>query len=122
MSFILYLLAGFFSGMLGGMGMGGGTVLIPVLTVILGVEQHIAQATNLIAFLPMAAFSLKAHKERGLLKTDGVWSVIVPAVLTSVAGGLIAALLPAVILKKLFGVFLILLAVKGLFSIKLTAK
>ncbi len=122
MSFILYLLAGFFSGMLGGMGMGGGTILIPVLTVILGVEQHIAQATNLIAFLPMAAFSLKAHKERGLLKTDGVWSVIVPAVLTSVAGGLIAALLPAVILKKLFGVFLILLAVKGLFSIKLTAK
>ncbi len=108
--------------MLGGMGMGGGTILIPTLTVILGVEQHIAQATNLIAFLPMAAFSLKAHKERGLLKTDGIWSVIIPAVLTSVAGGLIAALLPAVVLKKLFGVFLILLAVKGLFSVKLKAK
>ena len=122
MSFILYLLVGFFSGMLGGMGMGGGTILIPALTVILGVEQHIAQATNLIAFLPMAAFSLKAHKERGLLKTDGIWSVIIPAVLTSVAGGLIAALLPAVVLKKLFGVFLILLAVKGLFSVKLKAK
>lgn len=122
MSFILYLLVGFFSGMLGGMGMGGGTILIPTLTVILGVEQHIAQATNLIAFLPMAAFSLKAHKERGLLKTDGIWSVIIPAVLTSVAGGLIAALLPAVVLKKLFGVFLILLAVKGLFSVKLKAK
>ena len=122
MSFYLYLVAGFLSGMLGGMGMGGGTILIPALTVILGVEQHIAQATNLIAFLPMAAFSLSAHKERGLLKTDGVWSVVIPAVLTSVAGGLIAALLPAVILRKLFGVFLILLAVKGLFSVKLKAK
>ena len=122
MSFILYLITGFLSGMLGGMGMGGGTILIPALTVILGVEQHIAQATNLIAFLPMAAFSLKAHKERGLLKTDGVWSVIIPAVLTSVAGGLIAALLPAVILRKLFGAFFIALAIKGLFSVKLKAK
>lgn len=120
MSFLLYLLAGFLSGMLGGMGMGGGTILIPALTVILGVEQHIAQATNLIAFLPMAAFSLKMHKERGLLKTEGVWSVIIPAVLTSVAGGLIAALLPAVILRKLFGAFLIALAIKGLTSVKLS--
>ena len=59
---------------------------------ILGVGQHVAQATNLIAFLPMAAFSLNAHKESGLLKTDGAWSVIIPAVLTSVLGGLVAVL------------------------------
>ena len=122
MSFILYLLAGFFSGMLGGMGMGGGTVLIPALTILLGVEQHIAQATNLVAFLPMAVFSLKVHKERGLLKTDGVLGVVIPAVITSVLSGLLAALLPAEVLKKLFGAFLILLAVKGLLSVRLTAK
>lgn len=108
--------------MLGGMGMGGGTILIPALTVILGVGQHVAQATNLIAFLPMAAFSLNAHKESGLLKTDGAWSVIIPAVLTSVLGGLVAVLLPAVVLRKLFGAFLIILAVKGLFAVKVTAK
>lgn len=120
MSFYLYLAAGFFSGMLGGMGMGGGTILIPALTVILGVEQHVAQATNLIAFLPMAAFSLSAHSKSGLLKTDGVWSVVIPAVLTSVLGGLIAVLLPAEILRKLFGAFLIILAVKGLFTVKLS--
>lgn len=122
MSFFLYLAAGFFSGMLGGMGMGGGTILIPALTVILGVGQHVAQATNLIAFLPMAAFSLNAHKESGLLKTDGAWSVIIPAVITSVLGGLVAVLLPAVVLRKLFGAFLIILAVKGLFAVKVTAK
>lgn len=122
MSFILYLLAGFFAGLLGGMGMGGGTVLIPALTILLGVEQHIAQATNLVAFLPMAVFSLKVHKERGLLKTDGVFGVVIPAVITSVLSGLLAALLPAEVLKKLFGAFLILLAVKGLLSVRLTAK
>ncbi len=122
MSFILYLLAGFFSGMLGGMGMGGGTVLIPALTILFGVEQHIAQATNLIAFLPMAAFSLKVHKDKGNLKTQGVWWIVIPAVLTSVAGGLAAALLPADILRKLFGAFLVFLAIKGSLSLKLPAK
>lgn len=122
MSFLLYLLAGFLSGVLGGMGMGGGTVLIPALTVVLNVEQHVAQSTNLIAFLPMSAFSLKVHKERGLLKTDGVWWIVIPALITSVIFGLLAAVLPAQILRKMFGVFLILLAVKGIFSVKLTAK
>ena len=99
-----------------------GTVLIPALTIFLGVEQHVAQATNLIAFLPMAAFSLKVHKERGLLKTDGVWWVVVPALLLSVASGTLASVLPAEVLKKLFGAFLIILAVKGLFSVKLSKK
>lgn len=122
MSFILYLVAGFVSGMLGGMGMGGGTVLIPVLTLFFGVEQHVAQATNLIAFLPMAAFSLNVHKKKGLLKTDGVWWIVVPALLTSVAGGFIAGILPAGILRKLFGAFLVFLAVKGAFAIKITPK
>lgn len=112
MSFILFLVAGFFSGVLGGMGMGGGTVLIPALTVIFGVEQHIAQATNLIAFLPMAAFTLKVHKENGLLKTEGLGWIVVPALLTSVAAGFVAALLPSVVLKKLFGAFLVGLSVK----------
>ena len=119
MSFILYLLVGFLSGMLGGMGMGGGTILIPALTIILGVEQHVAQATHLIAFLPMALFSLKSHKDSGLLKTDGIWSVIIPAVITSAAGGFIAVFLPAQVLKKLFGAFLVFLAVKGVFTLKL---
>ena len=122
MSFIFYLLAGFVSGLLGGMGMGGGTVLIPVLTLFFGVEQHIAQATNLIAFLPMAAFSLNVHKKKGLLKTDGVWWIVVAALLTSVAGGFVAAVLSAGILRKLFGAFLVFLAVKGIFAIKVTPK
>lgn len=119
MSFIIYLIIGFFSGLLGGMGMGGGTVLIPALTIIMGVEQHVAQATSLIAFLPTAALSLSIHKKNGLISYGGVWYLIIPAVITSVLGGLIAARLSAVVLKKLFGVFLIALGVKGLFSLKL---
>lgn len=114
MAFLLYLTVGFFSGLLGGMGMGGGTVLIPALTIFLGVEQHVAQATNLIAFLPMAAFTLNVHKKSGLLKTEGLLWIIVPAVVTAVIGGLVASALPAAALRKLFGAFLIGLAVRQL--------
>ena len=120
MSFIIFLAVGFVSGLLGGMGMGGGTILIPVLTIFTGVEQHVAQATNLIAFLPMAAISLSVHKDSGFVKGGNIIWLIVPAVITSVLGGFAAAFLPGDILKKLFGVFLIVLGVKGLFTLKLS--
>lgn len=97
--------------------MGGGTILIPVLTIFLGVEQHVAQATNLLAFLPMAAISLKIHAKEGLIKKEGALALIIPAVVLSVAGSLVAAYLPGDILRKLFGAFLVFLAVKEALSL-----
>ncbi|MDE6691419.1 MAG: sulfite exporter TauE/SafE family protein [Clostridia bacterium] len=117
MSFIVYMLTGFAAGVIGGMGMGGGTILIPALTILLGVNQHLAQATNVIAFLPMAALALPAHKKNGLLRTDDVWEIIIPALITTVLGGLLMAALPTEVLKKLFGFFLVALAVKQSFSL-----
>ena len=117
MSFIIYLLVGFAAGIIGGMGMGGGTILIPALTILLGVNQHIAQATNVIAFLPIAAIVLPRHKKNGLLRTDDVWEIVLPALITTVLGGLVMAALPVEVLKKLFGLFLIALAVKQVFPL-----
>ena len=105
MAFIIYLVAGVLAGLLGGMGMGGGTVLIPVLTIFLGVSQHVAQATNVIAFLPMAAFALAEHKKKGYLRTDGLWWVIVPALASAVVFSIAAAFLDASLLRRLFGAF-----------------
>lgn len=102
------------------MGMGGGTVLIPVLTIFTGVEQHVAQATNLIAFLPTAAISLSVHKKSGLIDGGEVGMIVIPAIVTSVLGSLAASYLPGDVLKKLFGIFLLVLAVKGLFTLKLS--
>ncbi|MDE7076244.1 MAG: sulfite exporter TauE/SafE family protein [Clostridia bacterium] len=117
MAFLIYLAVGLLAGILGGMGMGGGTILIPALTIFLGVNQHVAQATNVIAFLPMAALVLPAHKKNGLLRTDDVWEIVIPALITTVLAGFIMAALPTDVLKKLFGIFLVSLAVKQLFSL-----
>ena len=117
MAFLIYLAVGLLAGILGGMGMGGGTILIPALTIFLGVNQHVAQATNVLAFLPMAALVLPAHKKSGLLRTDDVWEIVIPALITTVLAGFVMAALPTQVLKKLFGIFLVSLAVKQLFSL-----
>ena len=118
MAFLIYVVVGFAAGLLGGMGMGGGTILIPALTILLGVGQHVAQATNVISFLPMAAFALVEHKKQGLLQTKGLSKVIIPAVIATVLTGFIMAALPAEMLKKLFGAFLIILAIKQSYALK----
>ena len=48
------ILTGFISGIVSGTGMGGGTILILILSLFMGVDQHIAQATNLVFFVPTA--------------------------------------------------------------------
>ena len=110
MSFYLYLILGFLGGIPAGMGMGGGTVTIPLLVLVGGVEQKIAQCANLFAFLPMSLFALKTHADNGLLKTKGIVWVILPALAFSFLGAFIATALPSDSLRKAFGAFLILLS------------
>ena len=111
MSFILLFVCGLLGGILGGMGMGGGTALIPLLTIVCGLEQSAAQAINLLAFVPTAGVALAVHAKNGLLQKDGLLFVIVPAVLLSALGAFAAACLPSRVLSKIFGVFLIVLSV-----------
>lgn len=115
MNFYLYLLLGFFGGIPAGMGMGGGTVTIPLLVLVGGVPQKIAQCANLFSFLPMSLPALRMHAENGLLKTEGIAWVIVPALLLSALGAWLAAALPSELLKKAFGAFLILLSLVGFY-------
>ena len=111
MSFYIYLILGFLGGVPAGMGMGGGTVTIPLLVLLGGVDQKIAQAANLFSFLPMSAGALKVHAQNGLLQTDGIGWIIFPALVLSALGGLLIGLLPSEILRKGFGAFLVFLAV-----------
>ena len=110
MSFYLLVLCGFAGGVLGGMGMGGGTALIPLLTIFLGLPQTVAQGINLISFLPMSLLALSVHFKNGLLKGGGLKWIIPSAMIFAGGGALLAVVLPAVILRKTFAVFLIILS------------
>ncbi len=110
MEFLYYALAGIAGGVLGGMGMGGGTVLIPLLSIFLGVAQHQAQALNLIAFLPMAVIALIIHFKNGLVEWKKAIFIIVPALLFAVLGCFAAQQAEGEILRRIFGGFLIALS------------
>ena len=116
MSFYLYLILGFIGGIPAGMGMGGGTVTIPLLVLVGGVEQKIAQCANLYAFLPMSMLALRTHAKNGLLETKGMLWVIAPALLLSAIGAFAAAALPSEILQKAFGAFLVGLSFFGFYG------
>ena len=113
MRFYLYLALGFLGGIPAGMGMGGGTVTIPLLLLVGGVEQKIAQCANLFSFLPMSVCALKTHAENGLLKTKGILWTVIPALILSALGATVAASLASEVLRKGFGVFLIGLSFFG---------
>ena len=118
MSFYLYLSLGFLGGIPAGMGMGGGTVTIPLLVLFGGVGQKIAQCANLFSFLPMSAVALRMHKKQGLLKTQGILHVVIPALLSSIGGAFFAISLSSALLKKAFGVFLIFLSISSFLQLK----
>ncbi len=102
--------------------MGGGTVTIPLLVLIGGVEQKIAQSANLFSFLPMSVGALKMHADNGLLQTQGVEWVILPALIFSALGTSLAVALPSALLKRAFGACLIGLSFVGFYRALHTKK
>lgn len=114
MTIIWFIVASVLSGIVAGMGMGGGTILIPVLTIFLAVEQHAAQGINLFAFLPTAVVSLLIHMKNKLVDFKKGIAIIISGVVFSIGGSMLAAKLNNHILQVLFGVFLLLI---GLFQI-----
>lgn len=108
---LLNLAIGLVAGVFGGLGMGGGTVLIPMLTIFLGFEQKLAQGINLLSFLVMALFSLIVHFKNGYVKTKNIWILIIFGVIFSAGGALLAGAVDASLLRRFFGGFLCLLAI-----------
>ena len=106
-----FAIAGFAFGIIGGMGMGGGVILIPVLTLFLGVSQKEAQGLNLLCFLPMAGFALGSHIKKKQVEFPIAIVLAITGVLGSVAGAYLASLMESELLRRIFGGFLILLGI-----------
>lgn len=103
---MLVWLIGLVSGIIGGMGIGGGSVLVPGLVFLLGTEQHVAQGVTLVTFLPMAAVALFIHYRAGNLKLRPAWPLIVGSVVSAFIGARLAAVISGPMLKKIFALFL----------------
>ena len=105
------MLAGIISGVFGGLGMGGGTLLIPILTIFLNFDQKLSQGINLLSFLVMALFSMFIHYKNGFIVTKHIAYIIISGMIFSVVGAFCMTILPSKVLKIVFGVFLCVLAI-----------
>ncbi|MBR7091400.1 MAG: sulfite exporter TauE/SafE family protein [Clostridia bacterium] len=105
------IIAGLFGGLVGGMGLGGGTLLIPILTMLLQMEQHLAQGINLLVFIPTAIVALIIHAKNKLLDFKVFFVVIIPAIISSVICAILVKGIEGDVLRVVFGCFLVALAV-----------
>lgn len=119
---LLLIIFGFLAGVIGGMGMGGGTLLVPLLS-FLDISQKNAQAINLISFLPMCCVALVFHAKNKLIKTDGLGWIVFPATVFATLGAVFAGKTDDKILRSCFAVFLMAVGVWQLIvAIKFVAK
>ena len=105
--FLLPLGLGLACGTVSAWGVGGGTLLLLVMTLLLGVDARTAQCVNLLFFLPTAASALWLHARGGYLHKPTVKAAVPAALVCAAAGAFLSTALPVELLRKPFGVYLL---------------
>lgn len=116
MAELLCIVGGLISGVAAGMGMGGGTVLIPILTLLVSIDQHAAQGINMISFLPAALAAIFIHRKEGRIDFKDCIPIIIAGIIGAVGGSMLAMVVSSEWLKRIFGIFLLGLAIIQLIS------
>lgn len=114
---MLAILIGFFSGIISGMGVGGGMILIPALTMFMGINQHTAQTINLVYFVPTAIVALIVHIKNKNVKFSAL-PMIITGIPCSLLGAYIAVGLSSSVLSKCFAVFILICGIRELMQVK----
>ncbi len=111
------VLIGLVSGIVSGTGMGGGTILIFLLTFFMGIDQHVAQATNLIFFIPASIVAIIVNIKNKNLDIKNGTIIAIFGILGAIIGANISLNMPVNILKRCFGIFLSIITINEIYSI-----
>src|SRR5664279_4126078 len=121
---VAVLVAGAVSGLLAGLfGIGGGTVLVPVLYqgleligVADAVRMQVSVGTSIAIIVPTAIQSFLAHRKRGAADTQLLKDWLVPLPIGVIAASIVAAYISGDALRAIFAVVALLVAVRLLFN------
>ena len=105
---IIPFLCGLGASVVSAWGVGGGTLLLLVMTLFLGVDQRTAQGINLLFFLPTAASALVCHARGGYLDKPTLKAAVPAAVIAALLGAWVSNAVDVEVLRKPFGVYLLL--------------
>lgn len=108
---VILIVGGFAAGFLSGtIGIGGGALFVPTMTVGIGLSQALAQGTSLVAIVPTALVSTITHIRQGNVLLDAALWMGCGGVVGAVVGALVAIEVPESILARVWGGFLIFTA------------
>lgn len=110
------IIIGIISGMVTAIGMGGGTVLILLLTLIFGIQQHIAQSVNLIFFVPTSITAIIMNIKNKNIDFKIAYSIVIFGIVGSAIGSIISGRIDVYKLRKCFGIFLFFIAVYEIYN------
>lgn len=113
---MIEILIGLISGIISGTGMGGGTILILLLSIFMGLDQHVAQATNLVFFVPTAIAAIFISLKKKIIDLRAGVVVIIVGVVGATIGAIISSKMNVNLLKKFFGIFLLIIAIYEIYS------
>ena len=113
-AFVLPFLCGLGAAVISAWGVGGGTLLLLVMTLFLGVDQRTAQGINLLFFLPSAAISCYLRWKQGSVTLKKILPAIFAGCAAAVVFSLISTRMDLEILRKLFGVLLLATGIREL--------
>jgi uncharacterized protein len=113
---VLGICAGFISGVVG---IGGGVIIVPVLVMFFGYTEHSAQGTTLaLLILPLGILAALSYWQKGYIDIKAALLISAGFIVGGYFGGKFAVVLPDQVLKKVFAVILLLIAVKLMFFSK----
>ena len=101
-------------GFLSGLGIGGGSLLILWLTMVLGMEHGVARGINLLFFLPSAAIACVFRWKQGCVKLKNVLPAMIAGCIAAAACSWVGMQMDLELLKKLFGGLLIVTGLREL--------
>jgi len=118
MTQVFYIILGVAAGILGGMfGIGGGAIIVPTLVLIFGLTQHQAQGTTLAILVPpIGLLAALRYYQSGNVKLSIAAFVCIGFFIGGLIGANIVHNFSDPLLKKLFGVFFLLISLQMIFS------
>ena len=109
------ILVGSLLGFLAGLGVGGGSLLMLWLTLILGTPQPEARTVNLLFFIPSAIIASVFRWKQGSLVLKKVYPAIIGGCISAIFSSLLSTQMDTFLLKKLFGALLLFTGIREIF-------
>ena len=114
---LLYLLLGLVAGTASGLiGIGGATIIIPALVLLFGMTQHMAQGTTLAMMVPpIGILAAWMYYQKGFVDLKIAGLMCLGFLIGGLLGAKFAIAIPEQILKKIFGIFLLIVSLRMIF-------